>query len=310
MSDALRDRDLENRRNAALALSNIGGEGTAAAVAVLMEAFKNGDGDLRKQAILAIRGIGPPASKVVPDLMRILRDDKDSEIRRYAAMALGGIGPASEPAIPLLVKKIQDAGETKDTRIQCAMAMAPDKIGTCPAAVAAVPALLGVLGNPNHDPNVRERINWALRAHGADLRSMNGVKETFTKVLQEPRNDGNKMLRYDCAYMLGMIWQKQAPEATLDVLDEYLHDDTIKVFDKTASSVGGASAETITGKTAVEERGKGDGRIMATDALKMMGPGRYAGRAPIMQQLRVLAAGKTIYQPLREKSAELVKAAK
>ena len=246
--------------------------------------------------------------KSFPNWCASLREDKEAEIRRYAAMALGGIGAASEPAIPLLVKKIQDAGETSETRIQCAMAM--NRIGNCPAAVAAVPDLLGVIGNPSHDANVRERVIWALRVHNVELRNMTGVKDTLTKVVQEPRNNTNKMLRYDSAYMLGMIWQKQAPEATLDVLDEYLHDDTIKIFEKTASSVGGASAEVQGGTTAVEERGKGDGRIMATDALKMIGPARYSGRAPLMQQLRVLAANKTIYQPLREKSAELVRLAK
>jgi HEAT repeat protein len=304
----LKGRDLENKRNAALALSNIGGEETAIALPVLLEAFKNGDADLRKQAVLAIRGIGPSAARVVPDLIAVLRDDKDAEIRGYAALALGGIGKASEPAIPLLVKKIQDAGETTDTRIQCAMAMA--RIGNGAAAVAVVPDLIGVVGNPLHDAKVRERVIWALRVHGAELRNMNGVKEAFTRVVMEARTEQNRMLRYDSAYMLGMIWQQQAPEPTLDVLTEYLHDDSIKIFDKTVSGVGGASAETKGGTTAVEERGKGDGRIMAVDALKMMGPGRYAGRAPLMKQLRVLAADNTLYEPLRTKSIELVRMAK
>jgi HEAT repeat protein len=305
---ALEDRDLENKRNAALALSNIGGAETAIALPVLLEAIKNGDADLRKQAVLAIRGIGPAAAPVVPELIRLLRDDKDAEIRGYAALAMGGIGKASEPAIPLLVKKIQDPGETTDTRIQCAMAMA--RIGNGKAAVDVLPDLLAVVGNPLHDAKVRERVIWALRVHGSDLRDMNGVKETFTKVLLEARNGQNNMLRYDCAYMLGMIWQQQAPEPTLDVLAEYLHDDTIKIFEKTASSVSGVSLETKGGTTAVEERGKGDGRIMAVDALQMMGPARYAGRAPLMKQLRVLAADNTLYEPLRKKSAELVKLAK
>ncbi len=234
---ALEDRDLENKRNAALALSNIGGEETAIALPVLLEAIKNGDADLRKQAVLAIRGIGPAAAPVVPELMRLLRDDKDAEIRGYAALALGGIGKAAEPAIPLLVKKIQHSGETTETRIQCAMAMA--RIGGGKAAVDAVPDLLGVVGNPLHDAKVRERVIWALRVHGSDLRTMNGVKETFTKVVTEARNEQNRMLRYDSAYMLGMIWQQQAPEPALDVLTEYLHDDTIKINDRTATSFPG-----------------------------------------------------------------------
>lgn len=306
---ALADRDLENKRNAALALSNIGGDDTLAALPVLMDAFKNGDGDVRKQAVLAIRGIGPAAQEAVPDLMRILDGDKDADIRGYAALALGGIGKASEPAVPLLVRKIKDAGEATETRIQCAMAMS--RIGANPAAVAAVPELLAVIGNPANDAKLRERVIWALRVHGPnEIRKMNQVKDTFTKVLLEKPNMVNNMLRYDCAYMLGMIWQTEAPEPTLDVLNEFLHDDTIKIFEKTVSGVGGASAETVGGKTAVEDRGKGDGRIMAADALLMMGPGRYAGRAAIVQQLRVLAGDASTYEPLRKKAADLVKMAK
>lgn len=310
LRDALADRDLENKRNAALALSNIGGEETAIALQVLMEAIKNGDADLRKQAVLGIRGIGPSAAPAVPELIRVLSDDKDAEIRGYAALALGGIRKASEPAIPLLVKKIQDPGENTQTRIECAMAMAPTRIGNCPAARAAVPDLLGVLGDPGHDPRVRERIVWALRVHGQDLRNIAGVKDTFAKVLREPGNKQNNMLRYDCAYMLGMIWEQQAPDAALDVLSEFLNDDSIIIFDKTASVVGGASAETISGKTDVKEVGKGDGRIMAVDALKAMGPGRFAGRAPIMQQLRALAANNTTDEPLRKKAIDLLRLAK
>ncbi|HZZ78068.1 MAG TPA: HEAT repeat domain-containing protein [Gemmataceae bacterium] len=301
---ALDDRDVENKRNAALALSNIGGDETAAAMPVLLEAIKNGDADLRRQAVAAFRNIGPAAAQVVPKLIDLLRDDKDNELRGYAAFALGGIGKASEPAVPLLVQKIQDTKEAGEIRIQCAMAMA--RIGPVPAAAKAVPGLLEVLGDPTHDIRVRERVMWALRVHAEDLRNMNGTKDTFTRILGEPLNDGNRMLRYDAAYMLGMIWQKNAPEATLDILTDFLKDDTIKIFDKTVSGVGGASAETNSGKTAVEERGKGDGRIMAADALRMMGPGRYAGRPALMKQLRALAGDPTTYEPLRKKAMALI----
>ena len=159
------------------------------------------------------------------------------------------------------------------------------RIGKCSAAVEAIPALLGVIGNPVHEPKLRERVIWALRVHRPDdIRKKDNIRDTLGKVLVEPAARQNNMLRYDCAYMLGMIWQKDAPEATLDVLTEFLKDDSIKIFDRTASSVGGSSAETSSGKTAVEERGMGDGRIMAVDALQMMGPGRYAGRPAILRE--------------------------
>ena len=137
---------------------------------------------------------------------------------------------------------------------------------------------------------------------------MNGTKDTFVRVLKEPLNNQNRMLRYDSAYMLGMIWQQQAPDATLDVLAEFLKDGTIQVFDKTVSGVGGGGNEIVGGGATVKERGQGDGRIMAVDALLMMGPTRYAGRPDIMNQLRVLAADKLTYEPLQKKSAQLLKA--
>ena len=139
---------------------------------------------------------------------------------------------------------------------------------------------------------------------------MKGPLETFSRVMKEPATDENKMLRYDCAYMLGMIWQKDAPEQTLDLLLEFLHDKGVKVYVGTAASVGGTSTETKGGKGSVKEEGKGDGRIMATDALTAMGPSRYAQRQDIVKQLRVLAADKALYEPLRKKAMDLVKAAK
>jgi hypothetical protein len=156
---------------------------------------------------------------------------------------------------------------------------------------------------------IRERIMWALRVHREDLRTMNGTRDTFASIMQEPRNADNKMLRYDCAYMLGMIWQKDAPDHTLDLLLEFLRDDTVKVYDQTDIRVGGGTAETKAVKESIKERGKGDGRVMATDALQAMGPGRYAQRPDILKQLRALGSDASLYPPLRMKAVDLVKAA-
>ncbi|MSQ96627.1 MAG: HEAT repeat domain-containing protein [Gemmataceae bacterium] len=301
---ALEDLDLENRRNAALALSNIGGADTAAAVPILLEAAKNGDKDLRPQAVLAFRNIGPAAAPAVPELIRFLQSDKDAKVREYAALAIGGIGSAAERAVPTLVEKIQDAIESHDVRVECAMALA--RIGKVSLAKDVAPKLLDVLGDTKHDVKVRERLIWALRIHGADLRNLTGAKETFARILKEPRTNDNKMLRYDCAYMLGMIWQSQAPDHTLDVLYDFLHDSTIKIFVGTDSTVVAKGIETPkVGTAKVSERGQGDGRIMAADALQMMGPARYADRADIMKQLRALSGDANLYEPLRKKVVAL-----
>lgn len=305
---AMDDTDVENRRNAALALSNIGGEETAKAVPILLEAIKNGDSDLRRQSCLAIRNIGAKAAPAVPEMVRLLRDDPDVKMREHAALALGGIGAASESAIPALVAKIKDKSEKRDVRVECAMALS--RIGPVNGAVAVVPELLTVLGDPQQESKVRERVMWSLRVHGEKLASMNGVRDTFTRCVKEPTNPDIKMLRYDCAYMLGMVWQKEAPDETLGVLHEYLLDKSIQIFVGVSSDVTGSSTEIKGGKATVKVRSKGDGRIMAADALQRMGPTRYGNRLEIIRQLQLLADDANTYEPLRKKAAALVQAAK
>lgn len=304
---AIEDRDIENRRNAALALSNIGGEQTAVALPVLIEAIKNGDEELRRQAALAIRNIGPSASKAVPELTRLLREDKDVKMREHAAFAIGGIGAPAESAINVLVAKIKDTNENLEVRVVCATSLG--RIGAVPGASAVAPDLLGVLGSSQQHSRVRERVMWALRPHGENLTKMKGAKEAFTRVLGEQFPYEGRMLRYDCAYMLGMIWGPDAPEATLDVLTDFLNDKEIKIFVGTSTSTGPTGTEIKGGKTDIKDQGKGDGRIMAADALQRMGAGRYAKRPAIINQLRALANDNSTYAPLRTKAAALVKAA-
>jgi hypothetical protein len=274
---------------------------------VLVEAIKNGDAELRRLAVLAITNIGPAAANAVPDLVAILREDQDEKTREHAAVALGGIGKASASAVPVLVEKIRDVGEAKNIRIKCAMAL--QRIGPVDAAVKAVPALLGVLGDPQQDIGVRDRVMFALRVHLGNLRTMKGAKDTFVQIVNEPLTGPNRMLRYDCAYMLGMIWQTEAPDQALDRLGDFLKDDSIKVFLGTKIGVGPAPGEFKGGKGEVNEQAKGDGRTMATDALKAIGVARYSARAEIMDQLRVLAGNTNPDQPLRKKALELVNAA-
>lgn len=297
---ALDDRVIEIRRLAAFVLSDLGGDDAKPALEVLLEAAVNGQPDVRQRAVAGIRNLGPLAAAAVPDLSSFLRKDQDAKVRQYAALALGGIGKKSEPAIPLLAEKIQDVAENREVRVECALALA--KIGAVPGAVDIVPALLEVLGDPKQDWRVRERIVWSLRVHAAKLRDMKGAFDTFTRNLQEPPNVDNRMFRYDNAYMLGMIWQNQAPDAALDVLHEFLMDKTILVYDATATSVGSG--------VKVVEQGKADGRVMATDALKMIGPARYSKHQKIMQQLRNLADGPKTEVALRQKARELLDLAK
>jgi HEAT repeat protein len=309
---ALADRDLENKRNAALALSNIGGDESAAALPILLEAIRNGDKEqdkeLRRQAVAAIRNIGPAAAKAINDLTAILRDDTDEEMRRNAALALGGLGKSAEAAIPLLVRKIQDAKEDHVTRFNSANALR--FIGAVPTATQVVPDLLAFMTDRDQNPEIRLVASWALRVHRGNLRNMAGAMDAYKKLTKEPLAADNKMLRYDGAYILGCVWQQDAPDEALDLLGVFLHDAEFKIVGKTTSGVGGASTETGSGKVSVKVNLKGDARLMAVEALEFIGARRYAQRADIMKQLRVLAADKSLYEPLQKKAAELVKAAK
>jgi len=320
LTKAMRDGDIENRQNAALALSNIGGEGAVAALDVLLEAAKSNNLDLRRQAVLAFRNLGPHAAPAVPELTRLLRDDADSEVRMHAALSLGGIGKASESAVPLIVQKIQDGKEKRSVRVECAMALA--RIGKVPSARDVVPPLLAVLRDRDQDARVRERVMWSLRVHAGDLRQLGGVKEAYTAILEEPLSDkderdlpdevkarNNKMLRYDCAYMLGMVWQGTAPPQAMDRLQDFLLDTNVKIYEGTGTTVGPENVERKGAGATVKVRGVGDGRTMATEALSAMGAQLYGSRADIIRQLHVLANDPMTYGPLRDSAKKLLSAA-
>ena len=304
---ALTDADGEVRANAALALSNIGGKEAVAAVPVLLDSLRRGDVELRRLSAAAFRNIGPDAKAAVPELVKVLLDP-DEETRTNAALALGGIGANAESAIPALVNVIANGQEKSPTRIEAAVALS--RIGECPAAVKAVPTLLKVLLDPTQDSKVRERIVWSLRVHKAELRMIPGIYPTFTKVLSEARNESNRMLRYDCAYMLGVLQGTDVPPEVLSVLLEFLKDDTILIFENKKTSVGGTGQETNTGKANVKEVGKGDGRVMAVQALMQIGPGRVRARADVTTQLQALANNPMANADLRDRCKELLKTLK
>lgn len=298
----LDDKDVENRRYAAVAISNIGGEKSAVALPILLETARGADLQARREAVLAIRNLGGNAVSAMPELIRYLRDDPDDEVRKHAALAIGGVGEDAakkgatfiqlvEGAVPTLVEKIQNANERAEVRKECAMALA--RIGPVFAAANVATKLLAVIADPDHDATVRERIMWALRVHEGNLKTMAGADRAFAKIMKEPLTQQNKMLRYDCAYMLGMIWRNEAPDHALDVLLEFLHDKDVKVYRGTTSAAGSASAELKGVKGGVKEQGFGDGRTMATDALANIGAARYGQNAAIMKQLKVLADTST-----------------
>lgn len=299
----LRDSDSDVRQNAAFALSNIGGPSAVPAIDVLIEAMREGNLELKRQAAVAFGNIGPPAQRAVPELIAALRSS-DPNLRASAAMALGGIGDPSAPAVRPLAGLIANRSEPAEVRAHAAVALS--LIGPTKEARAIVPDLLAVLANPDDDGKVRERVMWALRVHNVELRVIPGVREAFLKVLKERLTTDNRMVRQDCAYIASLIFGPKAPPEVFPVLLEYLKDESVQVYRSTATQVGGAQ-ETSAGKTSSLEVGDGDGRQLAIDALRALGPASVRSQPAILEQLRRLADSNQTLPAFRQQCRDLLR---
>jgi HEAT repeat protein len=303
--------DIEVRGNAALALSNIGGADAKYAVAVLQLMLQGNDLELKRRSALALRGVGEGGKAAEDDLIALLKH-KDKQLRHNVAVALGGV--KSHRGVPGLVDRLADTKEEENIRVAAAVSLL--NIGKCPEAVTAVPQLIDMLDNPKQPAIVRWRLLWSLRVHQQDLLNYEKLFTAMTKVLNEPGiaqarsstgHNSGKMLRYDCAFLLAVLKANKAPDDVLPVLQEFLHDDTIRIFTGIKGGVGGAKKEgPAGGKDTVNEEGTEDGRIMAIAALERLGKDRVMGHPEIIAQLRNLANNPMFETNLREKTKNLL----
>src|SRR5262249_44356154 len=152
----------------------------------------------------------------------------------------------------------------------------------------------------------RERVIWALRPHYQKNRDVKlpGALEAFANILSEPKEDKSRMLRYDCAYMLGVLKEKAAPDKALDTLHEFLHDSSIVLYRGARGGAGSFGSEVQKTDPNVKEEGKGDGRIMAVQALMSIGYSRVSKRDDIMKQLKTIAANPETLPDLFVKTIE------
>jgi HEAT repeat protein len=302
LQKALLDGDEEVRRNAAFALCNVGGAAAAPALEVLLGALRNGDLELKRQAASGIRNLGVHAQKALPDLEDALKQN-DPQLRGAAALALGGLGKVAGPAIPSLADMVCNTRELPDNRAEAATAlsMIPDD----KRAVVIVPRLLAVLTNPREDEKVRERVLWSLRVHNSQLAKIDGAIPALRRVLSEPTTEKNRMLRYDAAYLTGMVLRDESPAEVFPVLLEYLKESSIQVYRDKAVIVQGSGQETTGGKTTTLEVGEGDGRKLAVDCLERIGPAAVSQHPEIVAQLRRIAADERVFAGFRKQCRDL-----
>ena len=90
-----------------------------AEVVALITKLKDTDVKARRDAGLALSEIGPRAAGAVPTLIQVIKD-KDIDVRRNVTYALGTIGPAAKDAVPVLVSALED----KDTGVRAYAAFA------------------------------------------------------------------------------------------------------------------------------------------------------------------------------------------
>ena len=117
LCDALRDQNVQMRRNAALVLIELRGEWTGqpvvdtrAAVPALITATKDADADVRAWAAHALAEMGSDAAPAVDALIELIEDPQEGP-RNTSAMALGKIGQAAAKAVPALTRALADKSE-------------------------------------------------------------------------------------------------------------------------------------------------------------------------------------------------------
>jgi vesicle coat complex subunit len=122
------------------------------AIPALVDAIKDSDVQMRRNAELVLIALaggydGEPKMDIreaIPALIKAT-DDKDSNVRAWAAHALAEIGPDAKDAVPALIKLLKDSDE--GPRNDSCMALGD--IG--PVAIDALPALRNALNDPSKD---------------------------------------------------------------------------------------------------------------------------------------------------------------
>jgi len=228
------------RREAALALGNIGGD---AAVKGLVKALGEGDRLVRETAAKALGDIGGDAA--VEALVKALAD-KDQSVRVCSAVALGDIG--GDAAVEALVKALAD----KDLSVRVCSAVALGNIG----GDAAVKGLVKALGEG--DGLVRETAAKALGNIGGEL---------AVKALDKALADKDLSVRVWSAFAL-----KKIGDTTVEVLVKALGDEDVSrrfFAAKALGNIGGDAAVEALAKS-LEEGWRGAGRF-AAEALAKIG---------------------------------------
>jgi serine/threonine protein kinase len=115
LANLLRDESAVVRRNASLALWQIGSEASAATPQII-DALEDSDHEVRLYIIKIIGKIGLPAKDAIPSLIKIIKEENSirvdpfplSELGTNAVLALETMGVEAQSAIPVILEILRD----------------------------------------------------------------------------------------------------------------------------------------------------------------------------------------------------------
>lgn len=216
LAGALGSEDVHMRWRAARALGAIG-PAAAEAVPALVKGLGDKVPGVRAHMIHALGRMGKAAESAVPDVVGMLADPYAVN-RHQAVSALRAIAPSPEQVRPLLLDLLSEAkpaaaahiieslaggGKESVPRLIAALEDEPARYWVCivlaeigPDAAEAVPALAGLLEDPN--PDVRREAVLALAAIGEPA---GAAVEAISKRI----DDGHPGVRYSAIYLLGKL---------------------------------------------------------------------------------------------------------
>ena len=284
LAQRLDSADPETRNEAILEIADMGYRG-APHVARLVELLQDQKRFIRKNAAIALGNIGPGAAAAVPALQKLLEEqpptvapvkpvvtgddataqpapDKTPDtpapgnrLRIESTLALGKIGPASAPAIPYLVNMMGDEDET----LADAAAEALGNIGE-----AAVPPLSASLKHKK----ARMRRNAATA-----LGYLAPISKTEAANLIAVLRDADDGVRAAAVVALAKIGPLD--DRVIPAVLSMLRDDTPAVQGATLEALrimGEPATTALLERIATET---GDRKQQALEELKQVGPGRY-----------------------------------
>ncbi len=293
-----KDKDINVRSAAILALIDVGRGHPKQVVPVLIVALNDDFSGIRVDAVEALRKIGPAAKDAVPELIRMmdapshgasiphfagaldkigvdvptlvgLMDGKAEWAGKYAVEAMAKLG---NKAVPDLVKIIKSGSPIGQARAATAIG----RIG--PAAKDAIPALAGALSSP--EASVREAAVRAIGQMGPP------AKETTKQLLKLLKSDKSDNVRAAAAKALGAIAPAQVQ--VISALTARLSDKDLFVRIAAADALGRFGADAKSAVPALVRALKDENWSIRAHAFEALGKIGKEAKAALPEMLKVI----------------------